>query len=275
MLGIVCSYLKGKYVPKTHSYSTWNANSNLFVPRVNCNAAQNCFCCEGVMLFNGTWLECLSAWIRQSQCTCCLVAMPQPLSRNAPTGWNRMVAMVFFWMECPAYVSSIFHPLEDQKHHNNVINFHCYSHYAFMMCVSLLYACIIVCRNVFMHMHIWIGMCVCICICVYFCGIHIVSKYLITECDSFLASSYIHWWLAHCLMITSLLNPWVWRHWAWSSRILVQKKSIIIILPGGASSRSGLRNWTCRLPWVPHCKKRSLWKSSSPPMIRSLCLQAI
>ena len=35
-----------------HSYSTENANSNLFVPRVSCNAAKNLFCYEGTELFN-------------------------------------------------------------------------------------------------------------------------------------------------------------------------------------------------------------------------------
>ena len=48
---------------------------------------------------------------------------------------------------------------------------------------------------------------------------------------SLLASSSTHWRLTHCLTITSLLNPLVLsRHCAWSSRILAQKKSIIIII---------------------------------------------
>ena len=54
LLGVVPSYLRGKFIRAKdfHSYSTRNANGNLFVPRVSCNAAKNLFCYEGAVLFN-------------------------------------------------------------------------------------------------------------------------------------------------------------------------------------------------------------------------------
>ena len=35
------------------------------------------------------------------------VAMLQPPSRNAPTFWNTVVAMLHFGMECPTFVSQV------------------------------------------------------------------------------------------------------------------------------------------------------------------------
>ena len=53
-LGVVPSYLRGKFIRAKafHSYSTRNANCSLFVPRVSSNAAKNFFCYEGAVLFN-------------------------------------------------------------------------------------------------------------------------------------------------------------------------------------------------------------------------------
>ena len=52
LLGVVPSYLRGKFIRAKDSYSTRNANCNLFVPRVSCSAAKNLFCYEGAVLFN-------------------------------------------------------------------------------------------------------------------------------------------------------------------------------------------------------------------------------
>ena len=54
LLGDVPSYLRGKFIRAKdfHSYSTRNANYNLFIPRVTCNAGKNLFCYEGAVLFN-------------------------------------------------------------------------------------------------------------------------------------------------------------------------------------------------------------------------------
>ena len=48
---------------------------------------------------------------------------------------------------------------------------------------------------------------------------------------SFLEPSSIHQRLTHCSTFTQLLNPLVLsRHWAWSSRILAHKKSLLLLL---------------------------------------------
>ena len=54
LLGVVPSYLRGKFIHAKdfHSYSTRNANCNLFIPRVSCNAAKDLFCYEGAVLCN-------------------------------------------------------------------------------------------------------------------------------------------------------------------------------------------------------------------------------
>ena len=54
LLGDVPSYLRGKFIRAKdfHSYSTRNANCNLFIPRITCNAGKNLFCYEGAVLFN-------------------------------------------------------------------------------------------------------------------------------------------------------------------------------------------------------------------------------
>ena len=54
LLGFVPSHLRGKFIHAKdfHSYSTINANCNMFIPRVNCSAAKHLFCYEGAVLFN-------------------------------------------------------------------------------------------------------------------------------------------------------------------------------------------------------------------------------
>ena len=49
LLGVVPSYLRGKFIraKDLHTYSTRNANSNLFVPRVSNHAAKICSAMEG------------------------------------------------------------------------------------------------------------------------------------------------------------------------------------------------------------------------------------
>jgi len=53
-VGVVLSYDRGKFIrgKDFHSYSTRNDNSNLFVPRVSCNATKNVFCYKGAVLLN-------------------------------------------------------------------------------------------------------------------------------------------------------------------------------------------------------------------------------
>jgi len=48
--------------------------------------------------------------------------------------------------------------------------------------------------------------------------------------NTYLCSATINWQLTHCCTVTSLLNPlFLSRHWAWSSRILAQRKSFLLL----------------------------------------------